>query len=154
MVAISRDGKNRCGTGFYVSEDKVATCYHVLIPDGGSKETRYWVKHDESRVWVEARPIDCYPLPDDIAILQTIGKNDAASESIFAAFDAPSEFQSKGYDEKLTKFGATWVDGKIEGSTYLMDYGASRRLQLSTPVQAIKGGRSGSPVFSSSQKKL
>ena len=161
VVAISRDCKTRCGTGFYVSEDKIATCYHVLFSelnlDGGVQETKFWVQHDGSEIWIEARPIKCSPLPDDIAILQSIEKNGAALESIFYVFDdtdAPSKFRSKGYDEKLEKLGATWVDGDIYGHTYLRDFGPSRRLQLSTRLKAIKGGRSGSPVFSSSIKKI
>lgn len=154
VVAISRDGKKRCGTGFYITEDKVATCYHVLVLDGGRLETKYWIKHDKSEGWIEAQPIKCCPLPDDIAILQSTEKNDAASGSIFGAFGAPSEFHSKGYDEKLAEFGATWVGGSIAGFTYLEDSGARRRLQLSTPVEAIKGGRSGSPVFSTTQQTI
>jgi len=152
VVAISRDGNTRCGTGFYVSEDKVATCYHVLNPD--AEKTKFWIKQDESGVWIEAWPIKCCPPPDDIAILQSVGKIDEDLGSIFTVFDAPSEFKSKGYDVELEKFGATWVSGNIEGPTYLMDYGASRRLQLSTPVKAVKNGRSGSPVFSLSQKRI
>jgi len=156
VVAISRDGRDRCGTGFYVSEDMVATCYHVIVPDGGSLGEKYWIKHDGSREWSEARLIKCVPLPDDIAILQTIERNDEASISIYGVFDENGEarFKSKGYADNLMNFGATLVGGVIQGYTYLEDYGASRRLQLETRVGAIYLGRSGSPVFSSAQQKI
>jgi hypothetical protein len=73
VVEISRDKKTGTGTGFYISEDEVATCYHVLVPEGAKLKRTYWIKHDTwGEVWKKATPIreKCRVSHDDIAILR------------------------------------------------------------------------------------
>ncbi len=74
VVEVSRDGENGNGTGFYISEDEVATCYHVLVPDGQKprRNKTYWIKNDAwEGGWQKAILLRAQPLPDDIAILKT-----------------------------------------------------------------------------------
>lgn len=73
VVEISRDGSAGCGTGFLVSWTEIVTCYHVLCPDGGNLQKRYWVRHDRLDQWIEVEPVEhlCHPMPRDTAVLHT-----------------------------------------------------------------------------------
>jgi len=49
VVEVSRDKKEGSGTGFYISADKIATCYHVLVPEGKKTEEK-WDLLDKERL--------------------------------------------------------------------------------------------------------
>jgi len=75
VVEVSRDKKEGSGTGFYISADKIATCYHVLVPEGKKPKRNgiYWIRNDsrDKKAWQKATLVKSRPLPDDIAVLKT-----------------------------------------------------------------------------------
>ena len=157
VVEISRDGEKGSGTGFYISEDEVATCYHVLVPDGSKLERNktYWIKNDAwDGGWQKAELVRFLPLPDDIAVLKTSRRLESFDPNLFKPWNRERcAFQSRGYSEETSTagFGANIIDGQIISITTLEN---RARLQLHTKPEAIKPGRSGSPVFSIARKAI
>jgi hypothetical protein len=141
------------GTGFFISKDKIATCYHVLDPGFNGLEKVYWIKSDNWTDWVEAIPILklCHESPKDIAILHS---SFSIKEELpeFKEWSGKSSdkndqrFISKGYDpERIRELGATVFKGSIES---LIRKGPQVRLQLQTKMGTVRRGHSGSPIWS------
>ena len=154
VVEISRDGKTCSGTGFFISPDEIATCYHVLVPpEGGKLKKIYRIKHDNWVGWQKATLVRAQPLPDDVAVLKTSKKLESFDIKLQAWNKRSCEFVSRGYSEETSEagFGANEIDGRIITDTKLEK---RTRLQLQTSPDAIKGGRSGSPVFSLDQNAI
>ncbi|MGB4651603.1 NB-ARC domain-containing protein [Methanothrix sp.] len=163
VVEVSRDKKEGSGTGFYISADEIATCYHVLVPEGKKPKRNgiYWIRNDsrDKKAWQKATLVKSRPLPDDIAILKTEKRLDLFWPELLRPWDKKTcSFLSRGYtevvgDDNIADFYATQIDGEIKADIWIYEE-KSRRLQLDTPREAIKPGRSGSPVLSLSQKAI
>ena len=163
VVEVSRDKKEGSGTGFYISADEIATCYHVLVPEGKKPKRNgiYWIRNDsrDKKAWQKATLIKSRPLPDDIAVLKTEKRLDLFGPELLRPWDKKTcAFLSRGYtevvdDDNIADFYATQIDGEIKADIWIYEE-KSRRLQLDTPREAIKPGRSGSPVLSLSQKAI
>jgi hypothetical protein len=155
VVEISRNEESGSGTGFYISEDLVVTCYHVLVPDTGSLRDQYWVRHDTWDGWAPAEPLaeHCFPPPRDTAVLRCSRRLQQESIVRSANWDKSSTgFFSKGYDQARTYgLGARTINGEIRGSTVLEK---RPRLQLRTTKGTIVPGRSGSPVWVRQQEAI
>ncbi len=163
VVEVSRDKKEGSGTGFYISADKIATCYHVLVPEGKKPKRNgiYWIRNDsrDKKAWQKATLVKSRPLPDDIAVLKTEKRLDLFGPELLRPWDKKTcAFLSRGYtevvgDDNIADFYATQIGGEIKADIWIYEE-KSRRLQLDTPREAIKPGRSGSPVLSLSQKAI
>jgi hypothetical protein len=124
VVAVSRDGNTITGTGFYINQELVVTCYHVLSSNKEPLEKQYWIRHNRWDNWVRAEPLPecCYPPPRDTAILRCTYKLPGNITFRFAKWDADipiRDFLARGYDHDKTAFdiGATNFYGKILGVT-------------------------------------
>jgi len=166
VVEVSRDKKEGSGTGFYISADMIATCYHVLVGEDGVKKKIkpkkvYWIRHDDDKGrWQKATLIRAQSLPNDIAILRTEKTLNSLdfSELLKPWNKRECKFISRGYaqvvgDETIDGFYATQISGKILTDIWIYKE-KSRRMQLQIPLEALKFGRSGSPVFSLTQKAI
>jgi pSer/pThr/pTyr-binding forkhead associated (FHA) protein len=154
VVQISRDGQTGNGTGFFISNNLILTCYHVLSKSNELQEN-YWVQHDLWPSWVKAGPVHalCCPDPIDIALLYCSHPLDIESVTYLTDWDRRARnFSSRGYDQK-SKFdvGATTIDGEISEFTSLKQ---RRRLRLKTVPGLVEAGRSGSPVWSDQQSSI
>jgi parallel beta-helix repeat protein len=156
VVQISHDGVNGCGTGFYISETRIATCYHNLVDKGNELQEHYWVLHDSwGGKWIKAIPIKeyCYPDPRDTAILQSEKSIDGKLTIKCNKWDgASNEFLTRGYDQKKAYgIGATTLSGEIIAIT---TYKNHPRLQLRAIEGSIQPGRSGSPIWAKEQEAI
>jgi hypothetical protein len=70
VVKISSNGKDIKGTGFFVSNSEIATCYHVLSEEKTNLLECYYVKNDAWPDWKEVKPLieKCVP-SKDVALL-------------------------------------------------------------------------------------
>lgn len=161
VVKISKDENNKKkikGTGFFVSETQIATCYHILAEKNGPLSECYFVKNDAPGDWIRVMPLKekCNAL-QDIAVLDCpIPINLGFRKIPFAPWDEKAkEFRSRGYDCNTTDDeGASTVEGE---DCTIIDYTArkgERRLQLSTIKKTLLPGRSGSPVWSVDQEAI
>lgn len=153
VIKISLDKKKEIGTGFYISENLIATCYHVLDVDSEVLKDEYWIYHDEWEDWEPAKPIKeyCRNRPHDIALMATSKKIEKNIIYQIAPWDKEeSQFRSIGYDsiKKEYGIGANTIEGSITGRTI---YRKSPRLTLKSLENTILRGRSGSPVWSVNQ---
>src|SRR3712207_6047209 len=101
VVQVSRDGQTGHGTGFYLIDDLVITCYHVLV-QSGSMQDIYWIKHDSWNAWVDAKPIPwlCHPQPRDTAVLRCLRTlKDKLPIRITDWSKTITSFASRGYDQ-------------------------------------------------------
>jgi len=159
VVKVSPDRKKIRGTGFLISKDEIATCYHVLADKGSLLSERYYVKNDAWEDWLEVRPSKekCHPPPQDIAFLQCPVSLKLVREEIpILPWDGnPCEFRSRGYDCNTTADdGSSTVHGN---DCEIIDYtsrGGESRLQLKTIKRTLLQGRSGSPVWSMNQSAI
>ena len=183
VVKISDDRKKIRGTGFFISETDIATCYHFLKDKNGQLSESYFVKNDAWGDWIRVMPLkEKCSAPQDIALLKCpvpiklgLGRTPFARFSLkrndlsldlsmklglkripFAHWDGKSkEFRSRGYDCSTTDDeGASTIEGK---DCTIIDYTARKgepRLQLSTIKKTLLPGRSGSPVWSVDQKAI
>ena len=148
VVRISRNGKVGDGTGFYINENEIATCFHVLAREKEVLQECYYIKHDEWMEWREAEPlIDLCNLTTDIAILRCSYQSNQEIKIPFDVWDKKTvDFLSRGYDCNMSpNIGATNVTGKIQSQTSKREY---PRLQLQTTKGTLRLGRSGSPIWS------
>ena len=114
VVEVSRDGKTGQGTGFFISDSEVATCYHVLKPDRGKLEKTYWICHSSDNEWMTVEPDNnrCDPI-NDYAILICREKIEFPGNLRFKTWDDISEdFLSLGYGSDPEK-----VSSEIKGYT-------------------------------------
>lgn len=154
VVQISRDSETGCGTGFYISPDLVATCYHVLARQNENLQSHYYIRHDNWKSWEVAEPLleYCFPPAHDVAILNVSRKlQDSNILRIENWIEESNDFRSRGYDrdKRVHGIGATTVEGNVVGFTTYKGY---PRLQLRTRQGTIRQGRSGSPVWSCQQQ--
>jgi len=158
VVKISDDGKKISGTGFFVSETEIATCYHVLADKKGQLSECYFARNDGWKDWIRVVPINekCSE-PQDIAFLNCpIPISLSLNRIPFAPWNGKSkEFLSRGYDINNSAIEGAWTinekDCEIVDYTYL---GSELRLQLKSIKKTLLPGRSGSPVWSVSQKAI
>jgi WD40 repeat protein len=158
VVKISDDGKKLKGTGFFVSETEIVTCYHVLKDKSDQLSEYYFVKHDDWGDWIRVMPLmeKCFR-DKDIAFLECPIPIKLELRRIpFKPWDGNSkEFRSRGYDcNTIADEGASTVEGE---DCKIIDYtsrGSEPRLQLSTIKKTLLTGRSGSPVWSVGQKAI
>jgi WD40 repeat protein len=148
VVRIYPDDKETpLGTGFFLENDLVITCYHVLEKKDGSLRNCYYIKTDLQGM-VAAEPIRSFKPPIDIAILRCQEPSAKPKNVVIRAWDNLREdkFLTRGYDIN-TPFneGASAEEGKIVAYTTL---DGERRLQLRTELETLLEGRSGSPVWS------
>ena len=161
VVKISHDRKELSGTGFFVSETEIATCYHVLKDKkdkSGQLSKCYFIKHDDWKSWMEVAPLHekCNEA-QDIAFLKCPLPIRLENRRIpFEPWDeASKEFRSRGYDCNTTEEeGASTIEGE---DCRIKDYTSRKmepRLQLSSIKKTLLPGRSGSPVWSVDQKAI
>ena len=155
VVKISADRKKIRGTGFFISEDEIATCYHVLADKSGLLSDNYYVKNDEWGEWIEVKPAkEKSRPPQDIAFLQCPFPLGHEEISFYPWDGKPCEFRSRGYDCTIVDDGPSTIDGKdCEIIDYTSRAGESR-LQLRTIKRTLLPGRSGSPVWSMRQNAI
>jgi WD40 repeat protein len=158
VVKITNDRKKLRGTGFFVSETEIVTCYHVLRDKTGQLSECYFVKHDDWGSWIEVVPLqEKCNLAQDIAFLKCPIPIKLEHRRIpFKPWDGSSkEFRSRGYDCNTTEDeGASTIEGE---DCSIIDYTSRRmekRLQLSTIKKTLLPGRSGSPVWSIAQNAI
>jgi len=158
VVKISSDRKAIKGTGFFVSNNEVATCYHVLAEEKSPLLERYYIKNDAWPDWKEVKPsIDRCVSSKDVAILQCPEPLELRHNEIRIApwNSKPTEFLSRGYDFKAADIEGAWTidekDCRIVEIGYL---GPEKRLQLRSIKNTLLPGRSGSPVWSVNQKAI
>jgi 8-oxo-dGTP pyrophosphatase MutT (NUDIX family) len=158
VIQVSRDGRERSGTGFYITRNLILTCYHVL----GEAETneplrdKYWIQHDRWKTWQQAEPVPAYCHRErDTAVLRCSSyPMDVTAELRFADWDNQVfQFTSRGYDADTREWGvgATTIEGTVDDSTYLKGH---PRLRLRTEPGTVVQGRSGSPVWSQRQDAI
>lgn len=157
VVEISRDGKTGWGTGFYITKDEIATCYHVLASRESALSDTYYIKHGSWTNWKKAIPIAgrCNS-QRDFAVMRCEERFQSLPNLSFDTWDGVSrEFLSYGYGIDSQKIQpmikSYYIEGSIMGYTWINE---QRRLQVETTRGAIQYGRSGSPVLSSDQKSI
>jgi hypothetical protein len=157
VVEISRDGKTGVGTGFYITDDEVATCYHVLALKESKLLDLYYIKHGSWSEWKKATPIiDRCNSKGDFAVMRCEEKIQSLPDLSFERWDEVSrEFKSYGYGTDTQKMRSEIksysIEGTITGHTWV---NKQCRLQLETTKGTIQYGRSGSPVLSYNQKAI
>ena len=152
-IYLDADLKTSMGTGFFLKDDQVITCYHVLQEDDGSLRDCYYVKPDATAP-IKAWPIKCFKAPIDIAVLQCSKLSERSISVVIKPWDnmGEDEFLTRGYDIKTPhNEGANSKSGTIVSRTTLDD---QPRLQLRTEIETLLQGRSGSPVWSERQRAL
>jgi hypothetical protein len=157
VVEISRDGKTGWGTGFYITENEIATCYHVLATKESGLFDVYYIKHGSWTDWKKATPViaKCNT-QGDFAVIRCEARIQLLPDLNFERWNGVSrEFRSYGYGTDFQKIQSEIrsysIEGTIAGRTWL---NRQCKLQLETTKGTIQYGRSGSPVFSSDQKAI
>jgi len=162
VVRIADGEKRLLGTGFFISDEEILTCYHVLayaladscdqLPDS------YLVKNEDWEDWKEAAPVEskCSAIKDFAVLSCNASKKPGHGRISFARWDGKSkEFLTRGYDRNTTDADGSFIvsdDGcRILGRTSLKK---EPRLQLSTIKETLLKGRSGSPIWSLGQKAI
>jgi hypothetical protein len=152
VIAVSRDGRIINGTGFYISNNDIACCYHELNGKMESLAETYFIKHDYRNDWEKASPIleRCNSIKD-IAVLHCDEKIQLPNDIVFKKWDGVSRgFLSRGYSEDLG-LGALSIEGEIIDYT---SFKGERRLQLNVSKKSFRRGMSGCPIFSKDQKAI
>ena len=152
VVRIYLDDKTSLGTGFFLEDDLVITCYHVLEEKDGSLRNCYYIKHDSSCI-VAAEPL-ISSKPFDIAILRSCVPSPKPINVVIKTWDnnGKDEFLTRGYDINTPlNEGASTEGGEIASRSTL---DGEPRLQLRTELDTLLQGRSGSPVWSERQNAL
>jgi hypothetical protein len=152
VVRISQDGNRNSGTGFYISRNEIATCYHVLASEKENLQEYYFIKHDTWPEWIQATPfVEKCDATKDIAILNCPSELNRGIEippkiPLKKWDKEASEFLSQGYCRDTgIEVDATIVRGTIVGKIYKKSF---PRLQLQTIMETLRQGRSGSPIWS------
>ena len=102
VVKISNDENDKKklkGTGFFVSETEIATCYHVLKDKDGELSNYYFVKNDDWKDWIRVVPLkEKCSTSQDIAFLNCPFPIELGIRRIpFVTWDkASKEFRSRG----------------------------------------------------------
>lgn len=154
VVEISKDGKTGWGTGFFITRDEVATCYHVLAGNESVLSDIYYIKHGSWTDWTKATPINAKCNGQkDYAVLHCEGSIPSLQEPTLEKWDGSSyEFHSYGYGyPQVEDIEAYHIEGSIDGYIWVK---GQCRLQLKATAGTIQYGRSGSPVLSSNQKSI
>lgn len=100
-IYLDADLETSMGTGFFLKDDQVITCYHVLQEDDGSLRDCYYVKPDATTP-IKAWPIKCFKAPIDIAVLQCSKPSERSISVVIKPWDntGEDEFLTRGYDIK------------------------------------------------------
>jgi WD40 repeat protein len=153
VVRIYLDDEVRLGTGFFLKDDLVVTCYHVLEEKDGSLRKCYYIKHDSTGL-VAAEPVRSFKPPIDIAILHCHETSPTPINVVIKPWDnqGKDEFLTRGYDINTPQSeGASNEEGEIVARGTLE---GEVRLQLRTEKETLLQGRSGSPIWSKRQQAL
>jgi hypothetical protein len=151
VVKIAPDKEMEPATGFFISEDEVATCYHVLARGEPVLRDVYYIRQGTWEKWKIATPIkEKCNRQMDCAILRCEEKIQYLPDLSFDKWNRNfRKFDSYGYgrdtDKVASKAEFYSIDGIIKGITNVE---MQPRLQLQLKSGTVYFGRSGSPVLS------